>query len=127
MSCLITVLRVYYTKSNGHDFADGIRLLFDDNSVRAMVSVCIPYGKIQVYVDSSLWDENNVNNVNGGDDDLEDNEEELENMMKGYEEEFGSDDDSDPDDPAYMYESGQETEELDSGASDVDEKLMRSL
>lgn len=28
-----------YFKNNGHDYTDGIRMLYDDNSVRDMVSV----------------------------------------------------------------------------------------
>lgn len=46
-----------YFKNNGHDFSSGMRLVYDDSSIRYMVEVCKPYGKIDVYVDSSLTDE----------------------------------------------------------------------
>lgn len=40
-------------KYNGHSFKDGIRLLYDDSSVRALTSLCLPREKIELYVDHS--------------------------------------------------------------------------
>ena len=46
-----------YFKTNGHDFSNGVRLLYDDGSIRDMVCLCGQYVKVEVYVDSSLTDE----------------------------------------------------------------------
>lgn len=43
---------VYFT-NNGHDFADESCILNDNASIRDIVSLCISYGKIEVYVNSS--------------------------------------------------------------------------
>ncbi|WOH13968.1 hypothetical protein DCAR_0933482 [Daucus carota subsp. sativus] len=119
-----------YFKTNGHDFSNGVRVLYDDGSIRDMVGVCSQYGKIEVYVDSSLTDEelageggaegDGEGGAEGGDEGSA-GDEDLAEILRQYEEEFGSGEDSDPDDPAYKYESEEETDELYSGGSDVDD------
>lgn len=63
------------------------------------------------------------NETGGADDNVENKMEDLNYILKGYEEEFGGSDESDHDDRSYRldFDSGQETEELDSGASDIDD------
>ena len=84
--------------------------------------MCKPYGMVEIYGDSSLTNAaiegdkgDNVNGEKAGE--------------AGYDIEFEEDKDSE--DPAYEYNlDGEEIEELDSGASDVDdasdEELVRN-
>ncbi|KAK1382942.1 hypothetical protein POM88_020677 [Heracleum sosnowskyi] len=134
-----------YFKNNGHDFANGVRIVYDDSSIRDMVDLCKPYGKIEVYVDSSLTDEaieadrNDIAGgimvvmgmmADGGDggDDGDDGDDGYngDDGDDGYNGDNGDDmaeDSGDSEgDPAYEYENdSDETEELDSGASDIDD------
>lgn len=47
---------IVYFKTNGLDFTDGVSVVYDDASVRKLVDVCMPYGRIQLYVDHFLDD-----------------------------------------------------------------------
>ena len=121
-----------YFKSNGHDFSDGVRVLYDDVFIRDMVNLCTPYDKLQVYVDSSLADDvleghhdqgytrGNEDQDNDGGNDIEHDmgNKDLDDILRHYEVELGSGDESDHE---YKYDSDRETEELDSGASDVND------
>ncbi|KAK1378040.1 hypothetical protein POM88_024784 [Heracleum sosnowskyi] len=92
-----------------------------------MVDLCKPYGKIEVYVDSSLTDETieaDRNDIAGGGDGGDDGDD-------GYNGDNGDDmaeDSGDSEgDPAYEYENdSDETEELDSGASDIDDARINA-
>ena len=46
---------VYY-QYDGHSFAKGVMLLYDDDSVRCMVTKCQAYGEIHLFVDHSGLD-----------------------------------------------------------------------
>ena len=50
-----------------HDFSNGFRLMYDYGSIRDIVNLCGQYGKIEVYVDSSLTDEELVGENQMGD------------------------------------------------------------
>ncbi|KAK1389702.1 hypothetical protein POM88_017880 [Heracleum sosnowskyi] len=40
-----------YFQSDGYTFSMGLRLLYDDESFRSMISLCFPYKKINLFVD----------------------------------------------------------------------------
>ena len=40
-----------YFKCDGHSFSQGTRLVYNDVSVRELIELCKPYGKIELYVD----------------------------------------------------------------------------
>ncbi|WOG84684.1 hypothetical protein DCAR_0103868 [Daucus carota subsp. sativus] len=42
---------IVYFKTNGRDLTDGASIVYDDASVRKLIDVCVPYGRIQLYVD----------------------------------------------------------------------------
>ena len=46
---------VYY-QYDGHSFAEGVMLLYDDDSVRCMITKCEAYGEIHLFVDHSGLD-----------------------------------------------------------------------
>ncbi|XP_074330150.1 uncharacterized protein LOC141667524 [Apium graveolens] len=45
---------IVYFKTNDHNFSDGIKILYDDDSVREVINVSMPYGKIDLYIDHSF-------------------------------------------------------------------------
>ena len=45
------LIALVYYKTNGHDFSDGMKIMYDDESVREVVNVSMPYGKIDLYID----------------------------------------------------------------------------
>ena len=40
-----------YFQSDGHTFKNGIRILYDDESIQDMLKVCLPYKKANLFVD----------------------------------------------------------------------------
>lgn len=105
-----------YFKCDGHSFMKGTRVVYDDVSVRDLVDLCKPYGKIELYVDHFNLDdlievpkspEQNEINRNTGSTKLRDD---TEIMKKGGGEE-GSEDTDDPDDPEYV--KGTDSEDSD--------------
>lgn len=46
-----------YFKCDGHTFSKGIRLMYDDKSVRELVDLCKPYDKIELYIDHFDFDD----------------------------------------------------------------------
>ncbi|KAL1805151.1 hypothetical protein ACET3Z_028219 [Daucus carota] len=69
-------LVLFYYKTNGHDFSDGMKILYDDESAREVVNVSMPYGKIDLYIDhcfdfASPFIETEIFNNGGSDGDNE--------------------------------------------------------
>lgn len=42
---------IVYFKTNGRDFTEGASIVYDDASVRKLIDLCMPYGRIQLFVD----------------------------------------------------------------------------
>ena len=55
---------IVYFKTNGRDFTDGASIVYDDASVRKLTDVCVPYGRIQLYVDHLIGDVDFEKNLN---------------------------------------------------------------
>ncbi|WOG81872.1 hypothetical protein DCAR_0101027 [Daucus carota subsp. sativus] len=87
-------------KCNGYSFEKGMRVIYDDNSVRDLIKICMPYGRIELYVDHFDLDLDEVIDYpNEGGDPVEAN--------MGGNDEFSDDtDESDPE-----YKGSSETEE----------------
>ena len=94
-----------YFKNDGRSFKSGTRLLFDDNTVREMVEIHRPLGRIDLYVDHyELEEVIDCPQRQVGEDEAADNE-------RG---EDGLSDDSDPSDPEYDVETESDESEEDS-------------
>lgn len=52
-----------YFQCDGNSFDNGVRILYDDNSVKDMVNVSIPHGKIKLFVDHFNVEELETTNV----------------------------------------------------------------
>ncbi|KAL8113628.1 hypothetical protein AgCh_020812 [Apium graveolens] len=121
-----------YFKCDGHNFKDGTRLIYDDVSVRDLVALSKPYGRIDLYVDHFDLDElvdvphtpkqsNKIASVVEKIVEVEivgDNNEKEEDGL--------SDDTDDPDDPEYenvseSEESNEESEVPDNECGSDDE------
>ena len=104
-----------YFKNDGRTFKSGLRLLFDDNTVREMVEISRPLGRIDLYVDHYELDEvidgpqrqtgeNEAAENEGGEDEPAENE--------GGEDKFS--DESHPSDPEYDVETETDDSDEDS-------------
>lgn len=49
---------IVYFKTDGRDFTDGASIVYDDAFIRKLTDVCMPYGRIQLYVDHLLDNDN---------------------------------------------------------------------
>lgn len=49
-----------YFKNNGQTSESGYRLVHDDDSIRDMVKVCLPFGVVEFFVDHVLVNEGGV-------------------------------------------------------------------
>lgn len=83
-----------YFQCDGHSFKKGVRILYDECSVKEMVEKCLPHGAINLFVDHF-------------------NMEDLINTDEPNEEKFESGEDSEKDDPDFEVEEGGETENSD--------------
>ncbi|XP_074365144.1 uncharacterized protein LOC141706232 [Apium graveolens] len=111
-----------YFKNDGLTFESGMRLLYDDSTVRAMVDIHKPIGKINLYIDhydvdeviDNQEDENDNEGGEYGNKGRENENQGGENGIQGGEDgNEGSGDDSDPDDPEYGYEGDDVETESD--------------
>lgn len=111
-----------YFKCDGHSFKQGTRVVYDDISVRDLIALCKPHGKIELYVDHFNLDE--LIDVPPSPKQTSDTtmhktqklgaEIELEEGGNGSEGEYSEDTD-DPDDPEYK----KDTESEDSDDPDI--------
>lgn len=102
-------------KNDGKNMCNGMRLLYDDDTVRECVNVCKPYGKIELYIDHSFTDDLTVKDK--GKKPLVEEE---------HSEDMEENDDSEDGDFEY---NGSESEGSDSGNSFVvesDEELREN-
>lgn len=42
---------VLYYQTDGHTFKKGVRICYDDDSIRSMINACLPYKEIKLFVD----------------------------------------------------------------------------
>ncbi|XP_074338078.1 uncharacterized protein LOC141675268 [Apium graveolens] len=122
VKCSYAKSDLVYFKNDGLTFESGMRLLYDDSTVRAMVDIHKPIGKINLYIDhydvdeviDNQEDENDNEGGEYGNQGRENENQGGENGIQGGEDgNEGSGDDSDPDDPEYGYEGDDVETESD--------------
>lgn len=97
-----------YFQCDGHSFEKGVRILYDEKSVREMVDLCIPFGNIHLFVDHFNLDDLISNDEPNGEPNDEPNE--------------GSEN-SDKDDPDFVGEESGDSDVSD-GSGDVVSEFM---
>ncbi|KAL1827009.1 hypothetical protein ACET3Z_005421 [Daucus carota] len=103
-------------KCNGYSFEKGMRVIYDDNSVRDLIKICMPYGRIELYVDHFDLDEViDCPNEGEGEGNKFDSGDPVEANMGGNDE-FS--DDTDEGDPEYKESSETEESEDESFVPD---------
>ena len=111
-------------KRDGKNMSSGMRLLYDDESIRDCIEVSKPYGKIELYIDHWLDEGENVGNDKGkevveeddGDDGNGDGDD-------GEGEEY---DDSEDEDYQYKGTESEESESDGSFVGESDEELQKN-
>ncbi|KAL8149914.1 hypothetical protein AgCh_006790 [Apium graveolens] len=121
-----------YFKSDGSSFRNGVSLLYDDDTVREMVELHKPYGKISLFVDHFELD--NLVDMPTTPTELNNKQPEsnLENEANGsseddpeYDAETESESDSDESDNGSLYLDSDEDEELKNNSEDGKDMCLR--
>ncbi|XP_063942943.1 nonsense-mediated mRNA decay protein 2-like [Daucus carota subsp. sativus] len=111
-------------KRDGKNMSSGMRLLYDDESIRDCIEVSKPYGKIELYIDHWLDEGENVDNDRGKDFVEEDDGDDVNG--DGDDGEGGEYDDSEDEDYQYKGTESEESESDGSFVGESDEELQKN-
>ncbi|XP_074341116.1 uncharacterized protein LOC141678662 [Apium graveolens] len=123
--------------TDGENMGNGMRLLYDDDTIRECVIVCKPFGKIELYVDHSFTDDMTIakdkgkrgvndDQVDEGDSDQSEEHDDSEDDDYHYKETETEDSESDSDGSFYI-ESDEELKENKRDSKLVREEMRKAM